>query len=283
MDRILITGSDGVLGSALCERFVECGTEIIPFDIKRGLDICEMGHLSTAMADGIDGVIHCAAVSRVCECENNIALCRKTNVDGTKNIVECLQMQTNDPWLLFLSSKEVYGQANVLPVTEDFPYSPINEYARSKVEGERIVRGYPNSGIIRLTNVYGSLNDYEDRVVLAFTRAALSGRPLIINGAGNTLDFVHIRDTVNGIFMYCRSRLRTTIHLASGKPVTLGQLAKEIVCQANSGSRIIKMPARENEVSCFYGDPRMAKETLGWQAEISLEDGIGKLIREGQR
>jgi len=281
--RILITGSDGVVGSALCERFTESGVEVIPFDIKRGLDICEKEQVLAAVADDIDGVIHCAALARVCECENNVARCRKTNVEGTQNVVECLRMQTNEPWLLFLSSREVYGQAKMLPVTEDFPYSPINEYAGTKVEGEKIVKGYPHSGIIRLTNIYGSVNDYEDRVILAFTRAALSGRPLILNGAGNTLDFVHISDAVNGILIYCRNHIRTTIHLVSGRPVTLGQLAKEIICQANSGSHIVEMPVRINEVSCFYGNPHKAKEVLGWQTEISLEDGIGRLIKEEQR
>ena len=282
MDKILITGSDGVIGSALRGKFEDNGTEIIPFDIKRGLDICNKEQLLAAVADGIGGVIHCAAVARVCECENNAALCRKTNIDGTRNIVECLQTSANKPWLLFLSSKEVYGQASALPVTEDFPYNPINEYARSKVEGEKIVGGYPNSGVIRLTNVYGSVNDHDNRLIPALTKAALSGRPLILNGADNTLDFVHISDAVNGIFAYCRNRLRTTIHLASGRSLTIRRLAQEIARQTNSESRIMEMPARKNEISCFYGDPRKAKEVLGWQTKISLEDGIGMLIKEEQ-
>ena len=277
---ILITGSSGVIGSALCKNFTASGAKIIPFDIKQGFDICNKEHLLSAMDNSIDGVIHCAAVSRVCDCESNTALCRETNITGTRNIVECLQKQVNKPWLLFLSSREVYGQAKEFPVTENFPYNPINEYAHSKVEGEKIVREYHNSGIVRLANVYGSTNDYEARVIPAFIKAALSNEPLFLNGANNTLDFIHIKDAVNGIFMYCRKKPMETIHLTSGLPITLRQLAEKIIHFVNSKSKIVEKTAKNNEVSCFYGNPSMAKKTLNWQAEISLEYGIETFIKE---
>ena len=282
MKRVLITGSSGVIGSALCGKLAESGIEAVPFDIRQGLDIRDKGHLLAAM-DGIDGVIHCAAVARVRDCEKNSGLCRETNVAGTKNIVECLNARANRPWLLFISSREVYGQAHEFPVTESTPCNPINEYARSKVEGERIVREYPNSGIIRLANVYGSVNDYDSRVIIAFTRAALSSKPLILNGAGNVLDFIHISDAVNGIYVYCRMKRTETIHLTSGTPVTLGELAEKIIHLVNSKSHIIMNPPNRNEVSRFCGNPRMARTILGWRTEVSLERGIKKLINEEQK
>jgi len=280
---ILITGSSGVIGSALCKNFTASGTEVISFDIKQGFDICNKEHLLSAMDNKIDGVIHCAAVSRVCDCESNTALCRETNIIGTRNIVECLQKQVNKPWLLFLSSREVYGQAKEFPVTENFPYNPINEYAHSKVEGEKIVREYHNSGIVRLANVYGAANDYETRVIPAFTKAALSNEPLFLNGANNILDFIHIKDAVNGIFMYCRKKPIETIHLASGLPITLRQLAEKIIHFVNSKSQIVEKTAKDNEVSCFCGSPSMAKKILNWQAEISLEYGIETFIKETRK
>ena len=282
MKRVLITGSSGVIGSALCGKLAESGAEIVPFDIKQRCDIRDRGQLLTAMGD-VDGVIHCAAIARVCDCEKDAGLCRETNVAGTRNVVECLKTLAERPWLLFISSREVYGQAYEFPVTENFPCNPVNEYARSKVEGERIVMEYPNSGIVRLANVYGSVNDYEDRVIMAFTRAALYGKPLVLNGAGNALDFIHISDAVNGISVYCRRKRTETIHLTSGAPVTLEQLAEKIIRLVDSKSHIIRKPPKANEVSRFYGCPRMAREALGWQAEVSLEQGIKKLVEEEQR
>jgi len=282
MKKILITGSSGVIGSALCGKLTKNRAEIVPFDIRQGFDIRDRGQLMAAM-DGIDGVIHCAAVARVRDCEKDVGLCRETNVTGTKNIVECLKTLANRPWLLFLSSREVYGQAREFPVTENYPCNPVNEYARSKVEGERIVREYPNSGIVRLANVYGSANDYDCRVIPAFTKSALCGKPLVLNGADNALDFIHISDAVNGIFAYFKKQLTDTIHLTNGTPVTLGQLAKKIIRMVNSKSDIEIKPPNANEVSRFYGSPRMANETLGWRTEISLEQGIKKLIEEMRR
>jgi len=283
MKRILITGSSGVIGSALCKSFTTSGAKVIPFDIKQNFNICNKEHLLSAMGNNIDGVIHCAAVSRVCDCESNATLCRETNIIGTRNIVECLQKQANKPWLIFLSSREVYGQAKEFPVTENFPYNPANEYAHSKVEGEKIVREYPNSGIIRLANVYGSTNDYENRVIPAFIKAALSDEPLFLNGANNTLDFVHIKDAVNGIFVYCRRKPMETIHLTSGYPITLKLLAEKIVHFVNSKSQIVEQTAKKNEVSCFYGNPSRAKKILDWQAETPLEYGIKTFIEEMQK
>jgi nucleoside-diphosphate-sugar epimerase len=276
--KILITGSSGVIGSVLCKKIAK-EAEVIPFDIKQGFDIRNKNQL-LQMVKGIDGVIHCAAVSRVCDCEKDPILCEEVNVIGTKNIVDCLQQQANKPWLLLVSSREVYGQAKNFPVTEDFYYNPINKYAHSKVEAEKIVNRYSNSGVVRLANIYGSATDYENRVVFSFTNAALNNKPLFLNGASNILDFIHIDDAVNGIVLCLKNQLKDTVHLTSGIGISLEELAKKIINLTNSKSKIIEKPAKENEVSCFYGNSSRAKKTLNWEAQIALEYGIKKLIKE---
>jgi nucleoside-diphosphate-sugar epimerase len=276
--KILITGSSGVIGSALCKK-IAAEAEVIPFDIKQDFDILNKKQLSQ-MINSIDGVIHCAAISRVCDCENDPVLCKQVNITGTKNIIECLQEQANKPWMLFISSREIYGQAKNFPVTENFHYNPINKYAYSKVEAEKIVKLYSNSGIIRLTNIYGSANDYENRVVLSFTKAALNNKPLFLNGVDNTLDFIHIDDAINGIAMYCQKQSKETIHLTSGTGISLKKLAGKIIDLTHSKSQIIEKPANANEVSCFYGDSSKAKKILNWQVQVSLEQGIKRLIEE---
>jgi nucleoside-diphosphate-sugar epimerase len=277
--KILITGSSGVIGSALCKEIAGNGVDVIPFDIKHGFNVCDKGQLLSKVND-IDGVIHCAAIPRVSDCKENPALCKEVNIVGTKNVVECLHKTANKPWLLFLSSREVYGQASDFPVTENFLFNPMNEYAVSKVEGEKIAVQYPGCCVVRLTNVYGSEADYKNRVVLAFAKAAITGEPLLLNGANNVLDFVHINDVVNGITLCIKKQSHGTINLASGVGVSLRTLAEKIIHLTNSKSQIMERPANKNEVSYFYGDPGKAKQMLNWQVRVSLEQGLKKLIED---
>ena len=147
--------------------------------------------------------MHLAAVSRVIWAERAPEDCRSTNIGGLRRVLEVAFEQPVPPWVIFASSREVYGQPRPLPGTEDTPLSPVNLYGRSKVEGERLVEEARASGLrtaaVRLSNVYGSALDHADRVVPAFVWAAVQGNAIRIDGAECTFDFTHIDDTVRGM------------------------------------------------------------------------------------
>lgn len=128
------------------------------------------------------GVVHLAAVSRVVWGQRDPDLCWRTNVAGLQNLIRLALAQRSKPWVLFSSSREVYGQAPSLPVAETTALNPLSVYARSKAEGERIVLGARNQGlqtaVLRLSNVYGCTKDHADRVIPAFAGAAVEGLAL---------------------------------------------------------------------------------------------------------
>jgi len=289
---ILVTGSSGLVGGALVSALSSIGVRVTQLDIRamdlaRG-DVRDRERVFQAMA-GVDGVVHLAAVSRVIWGEQDPDQCWSTNVGGLRNVLDLAAGSSAPPWVIFASSREVYGQPDQLPADEDSPRQPVNVYGRTKVEGEQLVVAAQRRGVractIRLSNVFGSTNDHEDRVVPAFARGALLGRELRVDGADNTFDFTHIDDVTRGIMSLAERLGRSVelpppIHFVSGVPTTLGELARAAIRIAGSNSRIRTAPPREFDVARFVGSPARAEEWLGWRPHVSLEAGLTRLIHE---
>ena len=290
--RILFTGSEGLVGRALRAKLEEArGNEVVGLDVRAvgrvyG-DVRDPDRVREAIA-GCRGVVHLAAVSRVVWAERAPDHCRSTNVGGLRRVLEAAFEQSARPWVLFASSREVYGQPRRLPATEDAPLLPVNVYGRSKVEGERLVEearaGGLRAAVLRLSNVYGSAHDHANRVVPAFARAAVEGSAIRIDGADCTFDFTHIDDTVRGM-VAAMDRLDAgetlpPIHLLTGAPTTLHELAAMAMTVAGRSVPVVEAPPRPFDVSRFHGDPSRAREVLGWEPRVGLQDGFERLVRD---
>lgn len=289
---ILVTGSLGLVGRHLCSLLRSRGYSVREFDIRgtggRYGDVTNAAELDAAIR-GSDGVVHLAAVSRVVWGQRDPDLCWRTNVGGLRSLLEIALQQTTKPWILFSSSREVYGQASSLPVSEDAPLQPVNAYAESKVEGERLISAARSAGlqaaVVRLSNVYGCTKDHADRVVPAFARSAALGNVMHVEGTSHTFDFTHVDDVVRGVNLLIdrlQSGVQTlpTLHLLTGHPTTLGQLAALCHELGNRASQIEEAPPRTYDVAHFYGDPLQASKILGWKPEISLRTGVQRLIED---
>src|SRR5688572_15412005 len=129
--RVLVTGSSGLVGRALRVALVGRGFEVSELDIRTSGpghgDVRDLDQVRRALL-GCDGVVHLAAVSRVIWAEQDPQLCMSTNVPGLRNVLRCVGESPRRPWLVFASSREVYGQPHRLPATEDCPLQPINIY-----------------------------------------------------------------------------------------------------------------------------------------------------------
>ncbi len=274
--RVGVTGSAGLIGSALVRALEADGHAVVGLDLRTGGDVRDD---VTALAD-CDGIVHLAAVSRVVWAERDPESAWATNVGGTANV--CELAADRGMWVLFASSREVYGQPASLPVREDAPLAPLNVYARTKVEGERLVRDLPRGAVVRFSNVYGATDDHADRVIPAFVRAALAGGTLVVEGRAHTFDFVWIDDAVRGILALVRrmsdGEVPAPVHLVTGVGTTLLDLAERVVAITDAG-RIADGPPRTFDVSRFQGDPSRAASLLGWRAEVGLEEGLRRLIR----
>lgn len=293
--KILITGSLGLIGTALSQMFEAKGIEIIPFDLlatgKSFGDVRNLIQVQKAMY-GCDGVIHLAAISRVLWGEQNPELCWDTNVHGLENVLTVASESETSPWVVFASSREVYGQPESLPVTEECPVCPVNIYGRSKVKGEQLIDAARSNGVractIRLSNVFGTTADHADRVVPAFARGAALGETLRIDGADHTFDFTHINDVARGIVLLAEYLLAgkdapPPIHFVSGQPTTLGELAQQAIGIANNGANIRHAPPRTFDVGKFIGDGSRALDLLGWAPQVTLQDGLERLIQAFQK
>lgn len=290
--RILITGSSGLVGTALRNSLASLGFEVVGLDL-RATDT-EAGNVRDAArvgdaVRGCDGVVHLAAVSRVVWGENNPALCQATNVGGLQNVLSAVFLEEKRPWVIFGSSREVYGQPELLPATEETSLRPMNIYARTKVEGEQLIAMARKEGlramVIRLSNVFGSTFDHADRVIPAFARAAVLGHTLRVDGDGHTFDFTHIDDVTRGLVALIQllqdgADAQPPIHLVSGKPTTLGQLARMAIDIAVSSSTVSHASPRNFDVERFYGSPERAGRLLAWAPRVSLIEGLTRLISD---
>ena len=290
MHRLLLTGSSGLIGTALHAALVGRGVEVECLDLhadgRAFGDVRDLDRVRRAMR-ACDGVVHLAAVSRVILGERDPGLCWATNVGGLDNVLRAAAEAPLRPWVVFASSREVYGQPPKLPVTEDAPLRPVNVYGRSKVEGERLVTTAARAGVrasvVRLSNVFGSTRDHVDRVVPAFARAAVLGHPLRVEGAESTFDFTHVADVTRGLVELVRLMADgglppPPIQLVSGVPTTLGDLARLIVDVAGSRSRFEVGAPRAFDVARFHGSPARALALLGWSATTPLDEGVWKLV-----
>jgi nucleoside-diphosphate-sugar epimerase len=235
----------------------------------------------------VDGAIHLAAVSRVIWGERDPDGCWSTNVGGTRNVLEAARRAPRAPWVIFASSREVYGEPEALPATEDAPLRPVNMYGRTKVEGERLVEVARDAGLractVRLSNVFGSVSDHADRVVPAFVRAALLDGELRIDGAEHTFDFTHTDDVARGIvrladLLASGAPLLPPIHFVTGRPTTLGELARLVVQLAGTSATLRAALPRNFDVARFYGDSKRARRLLDWHPQVDLRDGLARLI-----
>ena len=292
-NKILITGSQGLIGQQLSKLFTTKGYAVVGLDNRLPSDNVNYGDIldSDVVSDrlpNIDGVIHLAAVSRVIWGERDPELCRQVNVDGTLTLLKAIARQVRKPWFIYASSREVYGQQSQLPVSEEADLFPCNVYAYSKQAAERLTFQYRdesiNTAILRFSNVYGSVTDHTDRVLPAFCRRAVNNDDLYVEGKDNLFDFTHVTDIVHGIYLASKrmdlGEQLSTIHFVTGRGTTLHEAAEYAISIAKSKSRIIEKPSRDFDVGRFVGCPARAEEVLGWRARILPQQGIRMFVNE---
>ncbi len=291
--RILITGSAGLIGSALRVVLDAYGYRSRGFDIRAsGMDfgdICDAVRIADVI-DGCDGIVHLAGVSRVVWGEADPSKCQSANVDAVANLLAAVERRNKSPWLIFASSREVYGETDGNQVREDAPLRPINVYGRSKVAGEKLVcdaraRGM-RTAIVRFSNVYGRTVDHSDRVIPAFARAAATGGQMRVDGSDHTFDFTHVDDVVSGILkiidlLQASAHLSLDpIHFVSGQSTSLRELAYLANELGGNKATIVEAPSRTYDVSRFRGCTQRASAVLGWSAQTTLANGLRQLIQE---
>ena len=292
--KILITGSKGLIGSALKKRLYNLGFQVKGMDNSYPINHLEYGdiqdiQLLKKLVYECSGIIHLAGVSRVIAGETNPSLCWSLNVNSTQKLLEIAKNSPNNPWVIYASSREVYGQQEKLPVKENAPLFPLNIYAKSKLAAEELMLSYRKTGlqvaIIRFSNVYGSPYDHSDRVIPAFCKTAAFGGIIRIDGAHNTFDFTYIDDVITGIVKVI-GKLQSgcfdlpILHFSSGQGTTLLQVATLVKSISDQQIEFLHASSRSFDVSTFYGDPSLANKVLDWRTKINIKEGISRLVED---
>ena len=241
---ILVTGSAGLIGRRLCRCLQILGADVLEIDLRhaqlpRRVDIRDRARMQKLVSEA-DGIIHLAAISRVVEGQKHPETCWSINAEATGALLDLCFRSPTRPWLLYSSSREVYGEQDYCPVREDAPLRPMNVYARSKVAAENLVAEARARGLVvgvaRFSNVYGDVLDHADRVLPSFARACAFGGEIRVEGPNHCFDFTHVDDVAEAtcsmaMLLASGERRLPTIHFPTGVPTTLGRLCRACRCQ----------------------------------------------------
>ena len=294
----VVTGGAGFIGSHLVDELIRRGYEVRVVDNlvagKREhvhpdakfhqVDIRDEEALRP-IVDGATYVFHLAALPRIQFSIDFPHESNSVNIAGTLKVLHAAK-EGGVRKFIYSASGSVYGNQETLPLHEGLPTDPVSPYALQKYVGEEYVRLYADihrlSGVsLRYFNVYGPRMNFDGGaytlVIAAFLKEKKNGQPLQITGRGDqTRDFTHVRDVVRANILAAESGIAASgerINIGAGRNVSINELAKLI------GGSVEFVAARKENIHS-QADNRRAKELLGWEPEIRLEEGIAELLRE---
>ena len=302
VNRVLVTGGAGFLGSHLAERLLATGADVICADNFfsghkdniRGL----IGHpffellrhdVIHPLFVEVDRIFHLACPASPIHYQQNPIKTVKTNVAGTVNMLGLAKRVRSR--ILLASSSEVYGDAEVHPQPESYwghvnPIGLRSCYDEGKRVAETLMMDYHRQNkvdirIARIFNTYGPRMAVDDgRVVSNFIVQALRGQPLTIYGDGRqTRSFCYVSDMVDGLVRLMEAEgLTSPVNLGNPREVTVLELAETVLRMTASASSVVRQPLPSDYPVRRRPDISLAKSRLGWEPKVSLEEGLGLTV-----
>lgn len=292
--KYLVTGGGGFIGSHLARELLKRGHTVRIIDnfisgyresVPEGAeliekDLCDFEG-SVTHFEGLDGVFHIAALPRIPRSIEEPVLTNTHNILPTVHVLEACRTH-KIPRVVFASSSTVYGDQARLPLHEDMMPNPISPYGAQKHLCEHYMRLYAMLyGVatvsLRFFSVYGIGMNLEEKYALAipsFIRARLHNEPMIIFGTGNyTRDCTHVSDVVIANILAMESDKvgkGEVINIGAGHNVSINYLAQLI------GGSVEYRDGRK-EVKDTHADNSRARELLGWEPKVTIEDGIAEM------
>lgn len=303
MKRILVTGGAGFIGSHLCARLVDEGNDVICVDnfftgSKRNIEQLLDKHnfemirhdVTKELLVEVDQIYNLACPASPVHYQYNPVKTMKTSVMGAINMLGLAKRVKAR--ILQASTSEVYGNPNVHPQPEKYwgnvnPVGIRSCYDEGKRAAETLFFDYHRQNgvdikVIRIFNTYGpNMNANDGRVVSNFIVQALKGEDITIYGDGTqTRSFCYVDDLVDGMIRMMNSRDGFTGPVNLGNPgeFTMLELAEKVINLTGSKSKIVHQPLPQDDPTQRKPVINLAKEELGWEPGISLDEGLVKTI-----
>ncbi len=301
--RIVVTGAAGFLGSHLVDKLLDEGHEVVGMDNLVTGNIDNIAHLANNnkflfiehdvteyiyVKGDVDWVLHFACPASPID---YLKLPIKTLKVGSLGTHKTLGLaKEKKAGYLLASSSEVYGDPHVHPQTETYwghvnTVGPRGVYDEAKRFGEAMAMAYHrthgvNTKIVRIFNTYGPRMRMADgRVVPAFICQALKDEPLTAFGDGSqTRSFCYVKDNVEGLYKLIQSDYHNPVNIGNPHEMTINEFAGKVIELTGSKSKIKYDPLPENDPKVRQPDITLAKEKLGWEPKISIDEGLKKTI-----
>lgn len=309
MEKVLITGADGFIGSHLVEKMLEENYEVkafiyynsfnswgwldtFPKEILRNIeifsgDIRDPYAVRNAIKD-INIIMHLAALIAIPYSYYAPDAYVDTNIKGTLNILNAAREMGNKR-VLVTSTSEVYGTAQYVPIDEKHPFQGQSPYSATKIGADRMAESFYRSfelpvTIVRPFNTFGPRQSAR-AVIPTIIMQLLSGKNEIkLGDLSPTRDFNYVKDTVSGFFEILKSdkTIGEEINIATNREISIGDLAEELIKQINPEAKIIQDKKRlrpeNSEVERLLGSNNKIKLLTEWEQNYSFEQGLVETI-----
>lgn len=297
--RALVTGGAGFIGSHLVELLIGKGHEVVVLDnlatgrldnlsglqgasrpAFKQADVADFEAIR-ACFEGVDWVFHLAALADIVPSIQRPLEYHRTNVDGTAAVAEAARL-AGVKRFVYAASSSCYGIPDTFPTPERSGIRPQYPYALSKALGEQIVLHWGQVYKIpvvslRLFNVYGprarTAGTY-GAVFGVFLAQKLNGQPFTVVGDGTqTRDFTFVTDVANAFLAAAESDVAQDVfNVGSGGTYSVNRLVELL------GGPVLHIPKRPGEPDCTFADTGKIRSRLSWKPEVSLEQGVARLL-----
>ncbi len=302
MPTSLVTGGAGFLGSHLCETLLGRGHRVLCLDNLETSSLENIEHLRDdaftfvnhdvmehiAIDEPVDVVYHLAALASPIDYLRMPLHSLKTGSYGTHHALGLAKFKRAR--FLLASTSEVYGDPEVHPQPETYwgnvnPIGPRGVYDEAKRYAEALTMAYHrqqgvDTAIARIFNSFGGrMRPNDGRAIPTFLRQALDGKPVTVFGDGSqTRSFCYVEDMIRGLVLLAESDEHLPVNLGNPDEKTLLELAETIIRLTGSASEIVFEALPIDDPQVRQPDITRAKQLLGWEPEVELEDGLKRTI-----
>ena len=302
MPTAVVTGGAGFLGSHLCDFLLEKGYRVICVDNLLTSTLTNLEHIRddafafvnhdvidhVEIDEPVDVVYHLAALASLIDYLRQPLHSLKVGSHGTHNALGLAKFKRAR--FLLASTSEVYGDPQVHPQPETYwgnvnPVGPRGVYDEAKRYAEAMTMAYHgqqgvDTCIARIFNTYGPrMRPHDGRAIPTFVRQAQENKPLTVFGDGSqTRSFCYVDDLIRGLYLLATSDEHLPINLGNPGEFTILELAEAVIRVTGSSSEIVFEALPVDDPQVRQPDITRARQVLGWEPEVTLDEGLRRLL-----